>query len=225
MRGSKQRELVFRTHGGRLRGAGRKPKGERPLVSHVRRAHVSGREPILVTMKVLPRVWNLRTRRAFERLVPAMLAAKERLGMRLVHFSIEHDHVHLLVEAMSNDALFRAMCGLACRFAKRLNRLMGRATGEVFGDRFHARVLTTPRAVRTALAYVLCNFRKHGAARPSDVLDPFSSAQWFVGWRGVVAIEIASAPVAAPRTWLLGVGWQRAGGPIDPRHHPGVLPA
>jgi REP element-mobilizing transposase RayT len=195
------------------------------MVRHAPRAHVSGREPLLVTMKVLPHVWNLRTRRAFERLVPAMFAAKERLGMRLVHFSIEHDHVHLLVEATSKDALFRAMCGLTCRFAKRLNRLMGRTIGGVFADRFHAHVLATPRAVRTAIAYVLCNFRKHGAASALDVLDPFSSARWFGGWRGVVAFTLEEAPVAAPRTWLLGVGWARAGGPLDPHHCPGVLPS
>jgi putative transposase len=118
----------------------------------------------------------------------------------------------------------RAMCGLTCRFAKKLNQLMGRRTGDVFADRFHSHLLATPRAVRTALAYVLCNFRKHGAASRFDVLDPFSSARWFAGWLGITSISVDDAPVAAPRTWLLGVGWRRAGGPIDPHHMPGALP-
>jgi hypothetical protein len=44
----RQKEIVFRIHGGARRGAGRKPKGERPLVSHDARAALTGREPVLV---------------------------------------------------------------------------------------------------------------------------------------------------------------------------------
>lgn len=222
----RQKEIVFRTHGGKRRGAGRRPAGARARVSHASRAALSGREPVLVTLKMREHVWNLRTRRVFSLLLPTLLAAAERLGMRIAQFSVQRDHVHLLVEAENAAALARGVGGLCVRIAKRLNALMAR-TGKVFRDRFHSRVLRTPRAVRTAIAYVLCNFRKHGAA-PSErgSLDPFSSASAFDGWAGGHALASTrgpSPPVAAPRTWLLSVGWRRAGATIDPDHRPGVL--
>jgi hypothetical protein len=46
--------------------------------------------------------------------------------------------------------------GLAIRVARAVNRALGRR-GRVFADRYHARALTTPRAVRHALVYVLMN--------------------------------------------------------------------
>jgi hypothetical protein len=105
-------------------------------------------------------------------------------------------------------------------------------TGKVFADRFHHRVLASPRQVRAALAYVLCNARKHGvAARERGWLDPRSSAAWFDGWTwsattsdGTREKRTGELPVSAARTWLLGGGWRRAGGPIDPDHCPGSIP-
>jgi len=38
-----------------------------------------------------------------------------------------------------------------------------------------------------------------------------SSGEWFVGWRDVLPCGKGRSPVAAPRTWLLRVGWWRRG--------------
>lgn len=176
-------------------------------------------------------VWNLRARRAFARLVPALIAARERLGMRLVQYSVQGDHIHLIVEVESRAALSRGMQGLCVRIARALNPMMKRS-GSVFADRFHHRVLSTPRQVRTALAYVLGNGRKHGhAPRERGWLDPFSSAIAFAGWssrltpaqQAVAAVH--ASRVVPPRTWLLAIGWRRGGGPLDPEHRPGPLPS
>jgi REP element-mobilizing transposase RayT len=226
----RQKEIVFRTHGGKRRGAGRKPTGERAGVSHAARGDVSSKAPVLVTLKMNKRVWNLRTKRAFARLLPAFLAVCERFGMRLTHFSVQGDHIHLIVEAEDARALARGMQSLCVRIARALNRMMG-TTGGVFADRYHHRVLATPRQVRAALRYVLLNARRHGhAPRERGWLDPFSSALAFDGWLdGLDAKQAALArgqppPVARPRTWLLAVGWKRAGGLLDPEHRPGPLP-
>ena len=223
-RHARQQEILFRTHGGKRRGAGRKPTGPLAGVSHGVRAVVTGREPVLITLKVAEHVWNLRTRRAFQKILPTFFAARERNGMRLVVFSIQHDHSHMIVEAEDRVALSRALQGLAVRIARALNRMMGR-TGKVFADRFHDRVLRTPRQVRAAIAYVLCNARKHGhAPRTRGWLDPLSSARAFDGWRGIAG-DLRGAAVVAARTWLLAIGWKRAGGVIDPDHCPGAMPA
>ena len=139
---------------------------------------------------------------------------------------MQYDHLHLVVEADDRTALSRGVQGLAVRIARALNRLMQR-TGKVFADRFHDRVLRSPRQVRAALAYVLCNARKHQRA-PAERgwLDPYSSARAFDGWRGLTRdpVDRGVVPVTEPRTWMLAIGWRRAGGDIDPGHCPGAMP-
>jgi hypothetical protein len=116
-----QKEIVFRAHGGKRRGAGRRPNGAKAGVSHGARPILTGREPVLVTLKVRKDVWNLRARRAFSRLIPAFFAGRERLGMRLVHFSVQADHVHLVVEVQDRTALSRGVQGLCVRIARALS--------------------------------------------------------------------------------------------------------
>ena len=107
--------------------------------------------------------------------------ACDRFGMRITHFSVQRDHAHLIVEAGSRACLVRGIKGLCVRIARAMNRLMQRK-GAVFADRYHDRVLTTPRQTRHAIAYVLCNFRKHAVCAGLGALDPFSSGAAFEGW-------------------------------------------
>jgi REP element-mobilizing transposase RayT len=146
-------------------------------------------------------------------------AACDRGGFRLNHYSIQGNHVHLIVEAECRDALGRGMKAIGARLARAVNRVF-RRSGPVLADRYHVRVLRTPREVRNALAYVLLNARRH-AARAGRALsralaiDPASSGRWFEGWcRPVGEMGPASPgrmPVALPRGWLLAVGWKRGG--------------
>jgi putative transposase len=143
-----------------------------------------------------------------------MHASPERFGLRLVHFSAQRDHLHLIAEADDGRAVSRGMQSFAIRLALALNRLW-RRKGAVLGDRYHARALRTPREVRVALAYVLCNARKHGE-RFLGALDPCSSAPAFDGWRELRTRPRASSLLARARTWLLALGW-KLHGPISIR--------
>jgi hypothetical protein len=141
----------------------------------------------------------------------------------VVHYSVQTDHIHLIVEVDDPAGLSRAMQGLAVRIAKKMNTLMGRR-GRVFADRFHDRVLCTPRQVRHAIRYVLCNARKHGRAPArGGWVDPFSTAMLFDGWanRTVAWCEMTAASIRAPRTWLMRIGWRRAGELLDVDYRPG----
>lgn len=168
--------------------------------------------PVHVTLRVLPHVWNLRSQRSL-RVVEAALEAATAASdtFRVVHFALEGNHLHLLVEADGQRALSSGMQGLCIRLAKGLNRMMGRR-GNVFADRYHARVLGTPSEVRNALVYVLLNHRSHlarlGKPAGRGVVDRFSSGRWFDGWRRGGPAE-ARRVTAAPRTWLLRTGWRR----------------
>jgi REP element-mobilizing transposase RayT len=167
-----------------------------------------------VTLKLRGGLPSLRRRQAYAILIAAFAATREREDFRLVHFSVQSNHMHLLCEARDRRALARAMQSLAIRIAKRLNALWQR-TGRLFADRYHDRILRTPREVRSALGYVLNNAVHHGINIARGELDPFSSGQWFDGWRGRVRErEHAPNPLSRAKTWLLSIGWSRPG-PIE----------
>jgi hypothetical protein len=221
VRTSRQLELTLRTWGGRRRGAGRKPAPGRRRMSHRRRPVHDRQCPAHVTLRVRAGLPSLRRGHVFG-VVRTALAASSGPSFRLLQFSVQSDHVHALVEGDGPAAFVRGVQGLAIRLAKAVNRAVARR-GAVFADRYHVRMLPTPREVRHALVYVLQNFRKHvGDARG---LDACSSARWFTGWATAIEPTHATSPVAMPRTWLARVGWLRHGRiPIDEaprrgRHH------
>jgi REP element-mobilizing transposase RayT len=148
---------------------------------------------------------------------------RERLGFRLVHYSIQHDHWHLIVEVHDRVALSRGMQRLNIRCARALNRLAQRA-GRVFRDRYHANPMQTPKMTRHCLAYVLLNRRRHlakwQAPLPACPLpDDCSSGRAFDGWAQGPPLETADE-IAPARTWLLRTGWRRHG-PIALQEIPG----
>ena len=207
---TRQLDLAFRSWGGRRRGAGRKASPGRRAVPRRRRHTHDPRVPVHVTLRASRGLLSLREARIFQ-VVRTALADASRGAFRVLHFSVQADHVHLLVEADAHSALVRGLQGLAIRLARAVNRLLGRRAG-VWSHRYHARQLRTPREVRHALVYVLNNWRKHLPGARG--LDPCSSAPWFTGWRPPVTVVGGATPVVAARTWLLRVAWRRYG-PID----------
>jgi putative transposase len=194
-RRARQREFGFTNWGGKRRGAGRKPKGERAGVSHAKRPRLCARHPVLVTLRLRSGLPNLRYDAAHELLKNAFAASSRTEAFRVVEYSVQSNHLHLIAESRSERALASGMIGLLVRIARRLNALWKRA-GKVFSDRYHARALTTPSAVRIALIYVLQNARKHGCwiARKPDV---YSSGPSFDGWKPPTS---SARPNPAPRS-------------------------
>jgi len=220
-----QGELVFRTHGGRRSGAGRKSRGPRAGASHRARPAHDARHPVHVTMRVVGSAAGLRCKDMYLAVREATIASARHEGFRIVQMSIQRDHLHLIIEADSKAALSSGIRGFAISAARQINKAYterggARRTGRVFADRYHARPLTSPRAVRNALAYALSNWRKHGEDQAPFArtwkIDPFSSGALFAGWQ-----ELAGSPVfwplpptylplivLRPRTWLLQ-SWDR----------------
>jgi putative transposase len=194
-----QLALKLPQRGGKRRGAGRKPKGEKPQVSHKARDRFAKPSAVHVTLRVPTRVWNLRSRRCFRLIETSLESARQRFGLRVIEFTVLGNHLHLVVESDSDVALSRGMQGLCVRIAKALNRLMGRH-GSVFADHYHSELLLTPTRLVNALAYVLGNYAHHfGGPRGND---PFSSCAYDATTRRRV--------LAVPLGWLLRAGWQRA---------------
>ncbi len=200
---------------------------------HVSRQAFARPLPAHVTVRLCKDLPSLRVRKLVRSLERTFAAGCERPDFRLVHYSLLGNHAHFIVEARDRDALGRGMRALGIRVARTVNRIAKRS-GQVLADRYHARLLATPREVRNALRYVLLNARRHAAAALAKLtgavrLDPASSARWFDGWKreqvgeeapGGGTEDVPQRPVSRARTWLLAVGWRRHG-LLDPAEVPG----
>ena len=207
----RQIELTFsvKGRGGAREGAGRKPLpvGQRHTPHRARAKH-RARHPVHVTLRAASR--SLRSQQVVKTVLGALHASNCE-GFRIAHYSVQHNHIHLIAEAEDERSLSSAMRSLAIRIALRVNRLLFRR-GRFWADRWHGHTLTTPREVRHALRYALQNHRKHGSF--GAALDPLSSAQWFDGFAQPLPStfeSIGPPAVATPKTWLLKVGWRRHG--------------
>ena len=232
-----QVEMRFRTHGGKRPGSGRKPRGSRAGARHQTRPEHDPRHPVHVTMRVVGSAAGLRRKDTYLAVREATIVTAKREDFRIVHMSIQRDHIHLIVEADSTAALSKGVRGFSISTARQINKAItarggDRRTGRVISDRFHARPLTSPRAVRNTISYVLSNWRHHGEDRAPFAqtwrVDPFSSGALFPGWQ-----ELEGSPffwplpptylpliVFRPRTWLLK-SWDRFHPLISVREVPG----
>jgi REP element-mobilizing transposase RayT len=160
-----------------------------------------------VTTRVVEGVPNLRGQLSYHVIRSCFAKGCDRFGFRLVHYSVQTNHLHLVAEAKDRRSLWRGLQGLFVRIAKNLNKLWGRK-GRVLADRYHHRILRTPREVRNVLCYVLHNARRHGLRIVG--IDSRSSGRWFDGWRDAESAPgPASEEVVRARTWLAKHGWRR----------------
>jgi REP element-mobilizing transposase RayT len=199
-------------HGGVRRNAGPKRLCDRDRVSHRPRAALKKRHPLHVTLRLVPGLPTLRSRSTHDALLDALVAASDRHGLRVIHYSAQSNHLHLICEAEDEVALARGMKALCVRVARALNFEWLRK-GQVFEHRYHCRALETPLDVKNTLAYLFHNARHHGARLPAGI-DPFSSAKWFGGWtNGCARVPPVPprSPFPEPRTWLLAEGWKLHG--------------
>lgn len=210
----KLRQLEFEfpaSWGGQRDNAGRKgnPRGNVP---HRRRERHRRAHPVHVTLRARRGLPPLReqviAREIRRRIAQANRSTKLRDVFRIVHFSAQNDHVHLIVEALDAPALSRGVQGLAIRLARRVNKLLA-LSGRFWSDRFHSRELTTPRSVRNAIVYVLMNAKKH--MRAPEPVDDCSSAPWFDGFAHGPAPPREESPVRRSAVWLGSTGWKRHG--------------
>src|ERR1043165_5174101 len=223
---------LFR-RGGKRRGAGRKPRGPRAGERHCPRPTFKARHPLHVVLRVVPAVGSLRRRRMYKAIREATITVAMRERIRIVHISLQRDHIQLLIEANGKAALARGMQGFVISAARHINTALGdgvrRRRGKVFADRYHVKGIKTPTQARHTIRYTLSNWRHHsedqeGLAR-TWLVDPFSSGILFPDWA-----ELQDKPcmwpiretydpliVRRPATWILAEGWKLAGGPISAR--------
>jgi REP element-mobilizing transposase RayT len=198
------------------------------FVSHAARAEHDFRHPVHVSMRRVKRAPSLRRESLF-RAILGQLARVKRSGVLVVHYSVQHDHVHLIVEGHDRRDLSAQMRKLFSRIALAVNAIAKRR-GSLFRDRHHREELDGPTKTRNALVYVLFNDRKHHAQNGGAItdallseLDDRSSAAWLNGWDPragpppeLLARRLArdgdidgfGAPCTPPQTWLAQEAWR-----------------
>lgn len=178
--------VLFKPRGGKRRGAGRPAKGARPGVSHAKRPMLAERHPVHITLRVVRELGSLRRRAAYHAVRQATLIAAMRGSIRIVHLSIQRSHIHLLVEAKSQQALAQGMQSFQVSAAWHLNAAVGkmnggpRRRGTVFADRYHARIITSPTQARHALNYLRVNRPMEGVTGRDAPANASSAAAWLV---------------------------------------------
>ena len=203
----------WRPHAGRKKGRKTVPHDKRPTFAAWVVHHV--------TWRLVAGLSSLR-RDSRMTVIRAAIKLSHSDTFRVVEFSVQSNHLHLVVEATNTVARSRGLQGLAVRLARGLNAKLGRA-GKLLATRFHARILKTPREVRNVLRYVLLNARHHAAERGAKLdrgwFDPYSSAAWFDGWTQALRADGdwkrdllgLPRPTATATNWLLTTGWRRRG--------------
>jgi putative transposase len=222
------------TWGGKREGAGRKPlpPARRRRVAHRSRPRHAKSRPVHITMRARAGLPSFRSERVHDmllRVLSRQLAPRRKYtdAFRVIHFSIQSNHIHAIVEATDHRSLRGGVSGLVIAFARRLMALLGRRTGKVWRHRYHSRELGSPRELRTVLSYVFNNWKKHGYTTYGDgLVDAYSTGPSFDMWH----VPIVAFPYqqrhgpppwepASPRTWLLSTGW-RPHGPINTNERP-----
>ncbi len=233
----KIRSASGRASAPKKRRRGRPRKGRFAGAPHKRRPDVNRHQPVHVVLRVVAAIGSLRKRFMYSALREATIAVamrelneKENGAFRIVHISIQRDHVHLIVEADNKLALSRGMQSFQISAAKHLNRafsvkagLAERRRGSVFPDRFHQEIITSRKQARNTLAYVLNNWRKHredrGELQRTWNVDPFSTGALFGGWKALEGQPVMwrlragydPLVVYLPKSWLLYEGWRMYG--------------
>jgi putative transposase len=201
--------------GGKRRGAGRKNLSG--TIGHAKREQINFKKPMHITLKS-DRV-HLRNKSTLKAFKNAVTEAK-RFCLHVIHYSVQNDHIHMIVEAKDNQSLARGMMSLCGRLGKNIRSLVG-GSGPVFKGRFHVHVLNSPTEMKRALDYVLTNISKH--MKVFDYVDEFSSGMAFKEWRKLLGKRYTNIvhdqakqyardlqELSAARSWLCRVGWMRA---------------
>ncbi|MGE5187035.1 MAG: transposase [Acidobacteriota bacterium] len=215
--------------GGKRAGAGRKKTGMCRDVPHRARPELDARHPVHVVVRMKKeRSIGLRRGRLYARMRKVIVRYLGRDDFRIVHLSIQQNHLHLLLEAISKRALSRGMQSFTINAARAINADHD-SVGKVWEFRYHATQIRTARQARNTLAYVLNNWRRHredfanGRLRDAK-LDPYASGLALDGWneKFLTPEGYTPLPVSSPQTRLLKTDWKRFG-LLEPHEAPGPL--
>jgi len=155
-----------------LKRAGRKAIHDAGI-RHTSRPFLKRPASLHLTIKVQRNKDEIKNKSVLKLLKHAILRARFQ-GLKVLHYSLEYDHVHLLIEADNNHILGKGMQAFGVTMAKGINRLK-RLKGAVYKHRYHFRQISSPRQLKSVMNYIFTNGMKHGTAK--TMVNPYNSIQ------------------------------------------------
>jgi len=152
-----------------IKGAGRPAIHERGI-RHTSRDEIKRLTVLHLTVKIDKAKAKLKNKETLKLLHKAILKARKQ-GLGVVHYTLEYDHIHLMVETANNKILGKGMQAFGITLSKGINKIKA-LKGRVFKTRYHYRKLKTPKEIKNALNYILGNAVKH---RSSTFVNLYNS--------------------------------------------------
>ncbi|MGZ3809593.1 MAG: transposase, partial [Bacteriovorax sp.] len=153
-----------------IKGAGRPAIHDRGI-RHISRDEIKRPTPLHLTIKIQKNKAGIRNKSILKNLHASIKKARI-MGLKVIHYTLEFDHVHLLVECDSKETLGRGMQSFGISFSKGINKIKG-LKGSVFKTRYHLRTLKTPNEIKNVINYILGNSIKH--KHSLSILTPYNS--------------------------------------------------
>ena len=155
-----------------IKGAGR-PARHDPGIRHTKRPNLKKPTSLHLTVKIKKNKAEIKNKSVLAILKRAIVNARKQ-GLKVIHYSLEYDHVHLLIEADNNLILGKGMKAFGVTFAKAINRLK-KLKGEVYKHRYHFRRISSSKELKNVMNYIFTNGLKHKTA--NSIISPFNSIQ------------------------------------------------
>jgi REP element-mobilizing transposase RayT len=154
-----------------LKRAGRKPIHDKGI-RHIKRERIIKDTSLHITIKVRENKADIQNKKVLKALHQAIKRARAK-SLKLIHYTLEYNHIHILVEIDNHQILGKAMQAFGISLAKNINKVKA-LKGAVYKHRYHLRKITTPTELRNVLHYIFSNGVKH--KRTYSILDKYNSA-------------------------------------------------
>ncbi len=181
-----------------IKGAGR-PALHDKGIRHCERERINKPTSLHLTIKVRDNKADIKNKSLLKALHHAIKRARLK-NLKVLHYSLEYNHIHLLVEASSNGIIHQGMQALGISLAKKINAIK-RLKGTVYKHRYHLRKLTSLRELKNVLYYIFNNGIHH--SRTSSMLDPYNSLPAFVHLQSLYGPVAKKIEADIERSWFL----------------------
>ncbi len=131
-----------------------------PGIRHTKRITFHRTQAFHLTIKINKENSGLKTNEIAKKIKSSFKKLYEN-SVNLIHFTIEYDHIHLLVEAKNHICLGKSMQSFGISITKKLN-FHRRKIGQVYKHRYHQRILKTKTEIKNVINYIFQNGKKHG---------------------------------------------------------------
>ena len=138
--------------------AGRKPIHDKGI-RHIRRERFERESSFHITIKVREDKSDLQNKMILKALHHAIMKARAK-SLKVIHYTLEYNHIHMLVEAFNQEQLSNCMQSFGVTLAKMINKVKFKKGG-VYKHRYHLRRLISVMELKNVLKYIFNNGIKH----------------------------------------------------------------